>query len=57
MAFLVFIKMVKGGNHKSSFKISNRYKYLLINKYHNKKLDETIESKELKKNNYFTLHE
>ena len=30
-------------------KIANRYKYLLINKYHNKKLDETIESKELKK--------
>ena len=30
-------------------KIANRYKYLLTNKYHNKKLDETIESKENKK--------
>ena len=30
-------------------KIANRYEYLLTNKYHNKKLDETIESKELKK--------
>ena len=30
-------------------KISNRYKHLLIKKYHNKKSDETIESKEFKK--------
>ena len=30
-------------------KIANRYKYLMINKYHNKKSDETIESKDLKK--------
>ena len=30
-------------------KIANRYKCLLINKCHNKKFDETIESKELKK--------
>ena len=30
-------------------KIAYRYKYLLINKYHNKKLDKTIESKEFKK--------
>ena len=30
-------------------KIANRYKYLLTDRYHNKKLDETIESKENKK--------
>ena len=34
-------------------KIANRYKYLLINKCHNKKFDETIDSEELKK--IFTL--